>query len=85
MRKQSVGGFGAMFTSIKDKLSHNTMDPMMEMLDEGTAQISSAAHNSAATATTLIGAEPEGRLQEPTESENAGPWLAYYQLGDPNN
>ena len=53
MRKQNIGGIGAMFSSLKDKLSTSPLDPMLELFDEG-----AAAHLAQITASAgFLGAE----------------------------
>ena len=60
MRKQSVGGIGAMFSTLKDKLSNNPMDPMLEMLDDSALSAAQLAQITTSTGSALLGVETEG-------------------------
>ena len=61
MRKQSVGGIGAMFSTLKDKLSNNPMDPMLEMLDDSALSAAQLSQITTSTGSALLGVDTEGR------------------------
>ena len=59
-----VTGIGAVFSSIKDKLSSNPMDPMMDMLDESAVSAAQFSNLTTATGNLLGNNENEGKNLE---------------------
>ncbi|KAL5251662.1 hypothetical protein ACHWQZ_G017140 [Mnemiopsis leidyi] len=59
VRKESAGGLGAMFSTLKDKLSNNPMDPMLEMLDDSALSAAQLAQITTSTGSALLGVETD--------------------------
>ena len=51
-----------MFSTLKDKLSNNPMDPMLEMLDDSALSAAQLAQITTSTGSALLGVETEGRV-----------------------